>query len=78
MACDLSIGRKVPCKDVLGGITKVYFVNFGDLGTVTFNAGDEISNMTGTASAYQYDVKGSSSLEPVSYTHLTLPTNREV
>ena len=63
MACDLSIGRKVPCKDVLGGITKVYFVNFGDLGTVTFNAGDEISNMTGTASAFQYDVKGSSSLE---------------
>ena len=63
MACDLSIGRKVPCKDVLGGITKVYFVNFGDLGTVTTNSGDEISDMTGTASAFQYDVKGNSSLE---------------
>ena len=63
MACDLSVGRKVPCKDVIGGITKVYLVNFGSLGTVTLNSGDEISNMTGTASAFQYDVKGNSSLE---------------
>ena len=63
MACDISLGRKVPCKDVIGGITKVYFVNFGDLGTVTTNSGDEISDMTGTASAYEYDVKGTSALE---------------
>ena len=63
MACDISLGRKVPCKDVIGGITKIYFVNFGDLGTVTTNSGDEISDMTGTASAYEYDVKGTSSLE---------------
>ena len=63
MACDITAGRKVPCKDVIGGITKVYFINFGDLGTVTTNSGDEISDMTGTASAYQYDLKGTSSLE---------------
>ena len=63
MACDISLGRKVPCKDVIGGVTKIYFVNFGDLGTVTTNSGDEISDMTGTASAYEYDVKGTSALE---------------
>ena len=63
MACDITAGRKVPCKDVIGGITKVYFINFGELGTVTTNSGDEISDMTGTASAYQYDLKGTSSLE---------------
>lgn len=63
MACDISLGRKVPCKDVIGGVTKIYFVNFGDLGTVTTNSGDEISDMTGTASVYEYDVKGTSSLE---------------
>lgn len=62
MACDLTLGRKIPCKDVVGGITKVYFVNFGDLGTVT-KTDDAISDMTGTASAFQYDVKGNSSLE---------------
>ena len=63
MACDISLGRKVPCKDVIGGVTKIYFINFGDLGTVTTNSGDEISDMTGTASVYEYDVKGTSSLE---------------
>ena len=31
MACDLSLGRKEPCKDVVGGIKAVYFADFGDL-----------------------------------------------
>ena len=35
MACDLTAGRKVPCKDVIGGIVRAWFVDFGDLGTVT-------------------------------------------
>ena len=63
MACDITAGRKVPCKDVVGGITRIWFVNFGDMGTVTQSADDEISDMTGTFSAYQYDLKGTSSLE---------------
>ena len=62
MACDLSLGRKVPCKDVIGGITKVYLINFGSLGTVT-QTDDAISDMTGTASAFLYNVKGNSNLE---------------
>jgi hypothetical protein len=28
MACDINAGRKEPCKDVVGGITAVYFVNY--------------------------------------------------
>lgn len=63
MACDLTAGRKVPCKDVVGGINRVWFVDFGDLGTLTFGADDELTNATGTFSAYQYDVKGANSLE---------------
>ena len=63
MACDITAGRKVPCKDIIGGITRIWFVNFGDMGTVTQSADDEISDMTGTFSAYQYDVKGTSNLE---------------
>ena len=31
MACDLTLGRKEPCKDVVGGIKNIYFVDFGDL-----------------------------------------------
>jgi hypothetical protein len=47
MACDLTKGRAVPCKDVVGGIYAVYFVDFGDLGTVTLT-NDEITNISGT------------------------------
>ena len=65
MACGLNLGRKEPCKDVVGGIKNVYFVDFGDLGTVTED--DEITNMTGDSSnnltAFKYEVKGNSSFE---------------
>ena len=62
MACDLTKGRKEPCKDVVGGIKNVYFTDFGDFGTVTL-VDDEITNMTGTFTAFKYEVKGNSSLE---------------
>ena len=67
MACDLTGGRLRPCKDAVGGIKKVHFVDFGDLGDVTINSGvsgdDEITDMTGTFTYHTYDVKGNSSLE---------------
>ena len=62
MACDLSAGRNVPCKDVVGGIDAVYFVDFGNLGAITLTS-DEVTDMAGTFSAYKYDVKGANSLE---------------
>ena len=70
MACDLTLGRKEPCKDSVGGIKNVYFVDFGKLGTVTIG-NDEITNMTGTTiggsanslTAFKYELKGGSSLE---------------
>ena len=62
MACNLSAGRAVNCKDVVGGIQKVFFVDFGGLGDVTYTA-DEITDASGTFSAYEYDLKGGSSLE---------------
>jgi hypothetical protein len=66
MACDLTAGRKVPCKDVIGGIVRAWFADFGSLGTVTQTA-DEITDITGDSSnlitVYQYDLKGTNSLE---------------
>ena len=62
MSCNLSAGCAVPCRDVVGGIQKIFFVDFGGLGAVTLTA-DEITDATGTFSAYEYDVKGGSSLE---------------
>ena len=62
MACDLTQGRKEPCKDVVGGIKKVYFTDFGDFGTVT-SVNEEITDMSGTFEAFEYDLKGNSPFE---------------
>lgn len=73
MSCDLTLGRKEPCKDSLGGIKNVYFVDFGKLGTVSYDGTDTdvIDNLTGSSiggtanslTAFKYEVKGASSLE---------------
>lgn len=62
MACDLTGGRLKPCKDAVGGIRKIHFVDYGDLGAVTLTD-DEVTDMTGTFTYHTYDVKGNSSLE---------------
>lgn len=66
MACELTKGRKEPCKDVVGGLKNIYFLDFGDLGTVT-KTDDEITNLTGDSSndltAFKYELKGNSSFE---------------
>lgn len=74
MACDLTKGRVEPCKDVVGGLKAVYFVDFGGLGTISENDDDHadgnnnISDLGGigdpaTLTAYKYDLKGNSSFE---------------
>lgn len=62
MACDLTIGRALNCSDVVGGLVRAWFVDFGEFGTVTQTA-DEITDMSGTITAFQYDLKGTNSLE---------------
>ena len=62
MACDLTKGRKEPCKNSVGGLKAVYFTDFGDYGTVT-ETDDEITDMTGTFVAFKYELKGNSSFE---------------
>ena len=62
MACQLSTGRTLPCKDSVGGLTAVYFADYGTLGTLTVVAG-EVTAIQGTPDLFKYDIKGSSSLE---------------
>lgn len=63
MACDISRGRLEECKDSVGGISAVYFVNKGDLGAITYDITDTdvIDAVAGTPSAYKFDVRGTSS-----------------
>ena len=62
MACDLTRGRKIPCKDQISGLVRAWFCDFGTLGTVT-ETSDEITDMTGTFTAFQYDLHGANSFE---------------
>jgi hypothetical protein len=61
MACDLTKGRALPCRESVGGIRAVYFVDFGDLGTITLTS-DEVTDIAGTFNAYKYELKGASSV----------------
>ena len=62
MACTLTTGRELPCKDSVGGIKAVYLADYGTLGTLTVTSG-EVTAISGTPSLFQFDVKGNSSLE---------------
>lgn len=67
MSCDVSLGRLKPCKDSVGGIKNIYFVNFGDFGQIDYNSTDTdvIDSLDGASagltSAYKYEVHFSSS-----------------
>jgi hypothetical protein len=63
MACNLSAGRLEPCKDSIGGIAAVYFLNYtGSLATSTDGDSDAlISSLPSGLTVYEYDLKGNSS-----------------
>jgi len=61
MSCNLTSGRLKPCKDAVGGLRKLYFVDFGALGDVTL-VDDEITEIAGDFTYYEYDVKWNSDL----------------
>jgi hypothetical protein len=64
MACDIATGRLEPCKESVGGINAVYFVNYGDmpLSGVTYDVTDTdmIASVGTGIAAYKFDVRGAS------------------
>lgn len=68
MACNLTRGRSLECKDAVGGLQDVYFVNFGSDLTISYDPTDtdvitEMVASADTVSAYKYELKGTNSLE---------------
>jgi hypothetical protein len=70
MACNLSAGRNEVCKESIGGLQGVYFVNY-TTGSFTKNAGGELTAVPSGSTLYYYQLKGTSA-----YTE-TVNTSRE-
>ena len=66
MSCSVSLGRIEPCKDQVGGLNYVYFINSTAALTVDYDTAntDVISQLaTAAVSAYAYELKGTSNFE---------------
>lgn len=60
MACDLTAGRQEVCKESVGGLQAVYFINFVSGSTFTRPSDEEITDGFDGLTAYKYELKGTS------------------
>jgi len=60
MSCDLTAGRQVVCKDSVGGLQAVYFINYVSGSTFTRPNDGEITDGFTGLTAYKYELKGTS------------------
>ena len=59
MACNLSAGRNEVCKESVGGLQGVYFINY-TTGSFTKNGNGEVTAVPSGSVLYYYSLKGSS------------------
>ena len=59
MACNLSAGRQEVCKESIGGLQGVYFLNY-TTGSATKNGSGEITALPSGSTVYYYQLKGTS------------------
>lgn len=71
MSCNISLGRLEGCKDQIGGLNAVYFVNFGEMGILSITDETVTGISASTPDAYKYDLRGNSNFEQ------TLTSSRE-
>jgi len=69
MACDITTGRALPCKDSVGGLKSVYFINYDaavDIAVVTSGTDDDTvvsaASWAAGTDVHEYELKGNSSL----------------
>ena len=62
MSCDISRGRIEACKDTVGGVNAVYFVNKGTMGAITYDVTltDVVTSVADSPDAYKFEVRGAS------------------
>ena len=65
MPCDISLGRAEFCKDSIGGLAAVYFINYQSLEPIAYDENDAIVTILNdeAVTAYKYELNGSSTFE---------------
>lgn len=59
MACVLTQGRQEVCKESVGGLSGVYFINF-TTGSFTKNGAGQVTALPSGSTVYYYELKGNS------------------
>ena len=59
MACNITAGRNEVCKDSIGGLAGVYFLNF-TTGSFTKNGSGQVTALPSGSTVYYYELKGNS------------------
>jgi hypothetical protein len=59
MPCNLSAGRNEVCKESIGGLKGVYFINY-TTSSFTKNASGQVTALPAATTAYYYELKGTS------------------
>jgi hypothetical protein len=67
MACDITLGRAEPCKQFVGGVKNLYFINFDSTDEITKDVDGLITTIelvggTTKVNAYKYEVRYGSDL----------------
>jgi len=67
MSCTIDTGRTLPCRDSVGGLKNVYFINYDasvtiDTASATDDSVASATSWAATADAFKYELKGTSSL----------------
>lgn len=62
MACILGSGRLLPCKDGVGGVNAVYFIEYGTIVPTYDATNTNVVDSLGVVTAYKFDIKSASNL----------------
>jgi len=64
MACDITLGRLEPCKQSVGGLKAVYFINYDSTlyAGATFTL-EEITALAEAVPCFKYDLKGANTFD---------------
>jgi hypothetical protein len=65
MACDISLGRLEPCKDSVGGLKAVYFINYDSSYYVdkVVDTDDVVEDLGSAFNLYKYDLRGANNFD---------------